>query len=34
MFADLCKYTDADFCKEHPTIAFDTLYRNSRLISH
>lgn len=25
MFADLCKYTDADFCKEHPTIAFDTL---------
>lgn len=20
MFADLCKYTDADFCKEHPTI--------------
>ena len=23
MFADLCKYTDADFCKEHPTIAFD-----------
>lgn len=22
MFADLCKYTDADFCKEHPTIAF------------
>ena len=25
MFADLCKYTDADFCKEHPEIAFDTL---------
>lgn len=25
MFADLCKYTDADFYKEHPTIAFDTL---------
>ena len=25
MFADLCKYTDADFCKEHPTIAFGTL---------
>ena len=25
MFADLCEYTDADFCKEHPTIAFDTL---------
>ena len=25
MFADLCKYTDADFCREHPTIAFDTL---------
>lgn len=25
MFADLCKYTDADFCKEHPKIAFDTL---------
>ncbi len=25
MFADLCKYADADFCKEHPTIAFDTL---------
>ena len=23
MFADLCKYADADFCKEHPTIAFD-----------
>ena len=21
MFADLCKYTDADFCREHPTIA-------------
>ena len=25
MFADLCKYTDSDFCKEHPEIAFDTL---------
>ena len=25
MFADLCKYADADFCREHPTIAFDTL---------
>ena len=25
MFADLCKYADADFCKEHPTITFDTL---------
>ena len=25
MFADLCKYADADFCKEHPEIAFDTL---------
>ena len=25
MFADLCKYTDANFCREHPTIVFDTL---------
>ena len=25
MFADLCKYADADFCREHPEIAFDTL---------
>ena len=25
MFAGLCKYADADFCKEHPEIAFDTL---------
>ena len=25
MFSDLCNYTDADFCKEHPIINFDTL---------
>lgn len=25
MFSDLCSYTDADFCKEHPIINFDTL---------
>ena len=25
MFSDLCNYTDADFCKEHPSINFDTL---------
>ena len=25
MFADLCKYTDANFCREHPTIVLDTL---------
>ena len=25
MFSDLCNYADADFCKEHPIINFDTL---------
>ena len=25
IFSDLCNYTDADFCKEHPIINFDTL---------
>ena len=25
MFSDLCNYIDADFCKEHPIINFDTL---------
>lgn len=26
MFADLNKYTDADFCKNHPYITFNTIY--------